>query len=289
MAPELKLGVGLDLAYFRQQMRKAVNIAQSEFTAQLQVKFNRQVLNNEIRNLDRAIKHKKFNVELNIVGGLTNKQFDQIQARLDALAKRDAVEIPVSIRAAASQRDITSTVAQLNRRIKGSNVLSRTGGKIRIPATIRPAITRADVRDFKKEVQGKLSGIKVKVQADVAQAGGFASTSAGAAGLFEYMRTQGLSGGGGAVGVGRSERLRKALDDLTVVQLKNLAKEQGISGVSKLKKSPLIDRLVTDLNDDVAENILGNIKNQMQDSGPRKIKRSFFDQNCSRCHVYGGN
>jgi len=48
MAPELKLGVGLDLAYFRQQMRKAVNIAQSEFTAQLNLKVNRQALQREI-------------------------------------------------------------------------------------------------------------------------------------------------------------------------------------------------------------------------------------------------
>jgi len=168
MAPELKLGVGLDLAYFRQQMRKAVNIAQSEFTAQLQVKFNRQALNNEIRNLDRAIKHKKFNVELNIVGGLTNKQFDQIQARLDALAKRDAVEIPVSIRAAANQDEINKTVAQLNRRIKGSRVLSQTNGKIKIGTTIRPAITVKDVTAFKQEVQSKLSGISVKVKAELA-------------------------------------------------------------------------------------------------------------------------
>lgn len=279
MAAELRLNVALDLQYFKRQLPK-LSQAAAGFQLPIQIKFDRRTLQREIDNLKRSIKRKKITIEVSIAGGLDKKKFDEIQDRLNALSKREPVQIPVSIRAAASQRDITSTVAQLNRRLRGSNALSNTRGKIEIPVTIRPAITQANVRDFKKEVQDKLSGIKVKVQAEaqVSQQGGFASTSAGAAGLFEYMRTQGLSGGGGAVGVGRSERLRKLLEDMTLKQLKSLAKEQGISGVSRLNKDPLIDRLVSDLSSDVAENLLGNIKNQMKSTGPRKIKRSFLDQ-----------
>jgi tape measure domain-containing protein len=279
MAAELRLNVALDLQYFKRQLPK-LSQAAAGFQLPIQIKFDRRTLQREIDNLKRSIKRKKITIEVSIAGGLDKKKFDEIQDRLNALSKREPVQIPVSIRAAASQRDITSTVAQLNRRLRGSNPLSNTRGKIAIPVTIRPAITQANVRDFKKEVQDKLSGIKVKVQAEaqVSQQGGFASTSAGAAGLFEYMRTQGLSGGGGAVGVGRSERLRKLLEDMNLKQLKNLAKEQGISGVSRLNKNPLIDRLVSDLSSDVAENLLGNIKNQMKSTGPRRIKRSFLDQ-----------
>lgn len=88
--------------------------------------------------------------------------------------------------------------------------------------------------------------------------GGFAASGQGAAGLMEYMRSQGLSGGGGFVGVGRSTRLKTALEELTVKQLQGLAKSESISGVSRLKKGSLIDKLMNDLSQQAMENILGN-------------------------------
>jgi len=88
--------------------------------------------------------------------------------------------------------------------------------------------------------------------------GGFAASGQGAAGLMEYMRSQGLSGGGGFVGVGRSTRLKNALEELTVKQLQGLAKSESISGVSRLKKGSLIDKLMNDLSQQAMENILGN-------------------------------
>ena len=88
--------------------------------------------------------------------------------------------------------------------------------------------------------------------------GGFAASGQGAAGLMEYMRSQGLSGGGGFVGVGRSTRLKNALEELTVKQLQGLAKSESIGGISRLKKSSLIDKLMNDLSQQAMENILGN-------------------------------
>jgi tape measure domain-containing protein len=97
---------------------------------------------------------------------------------------------------------------------------------------------------------------------------GFARSGAGAAGLMEYMRSQGLSGGGGFAGVGRSARLQKALEDLTVKQLQSLAKQEGVSGASRLRKTPLIDKLMADLSQTAMERILGNTKMMLQNAFP---------------------
>jgi tape measure domain-containing protein len=67
-AAELKLNVTLDLAFFRQQLQKLTNIAQSEFTPQLKVKFDRNTLTKELQLLDRSLKGKKYNLEIGTVG-----------------------------------------------------------------------------------------------------------------------------------------------------------------------------------------------------------------------------
>lgn len=242
MAAEIRLALGLDLAYFRQEMRKAINIVQSEFTGQINVKINRQSLQRESQYLANYFRRKNYRINVN-----TNLDAEILKAK-----------------------NLTQKLNKINGR--------------KVPVSIQSAITNADVEQFRRDVQSKLGGIKVKIEAELGQASrsGFAAGPAGAAGLYEYMRSQGLSGGnmpgaGGAVGVGRSERLRKALEDLSVKQLQALAKESGIAGVSRLRKDPLISRLVSDLNQDIAENILGNIKNQMRGEGG-KIQRSFLDQ-----------
>lgn len=278
MAAELRLGVAFDLVYFRQQLKKLGRIAASEFTAPIKIKLDRRVINSELNNLQRAIKRRKYTIELNIAGSLSKETFEKLQERLDALSKRDKVEIPVTIKNVATKQDVSKTITALKERILDNQTIKQGGGKLRIPTSIKPSITNADVSDFKNTVKAKLSGINIDVKANIK--GGFAAGPAGAAGLYEYMRTQGLSGGNvpGAVEVGREERLRKALSEYTVKQLQQLAREQDISGVSRLRKDPLIDRLIADLNQDVAEGLLGNIKNQMRQQGGQPIRRSFLDQ-----------
>lgn len=154
------------------------------------------------------------------------------------------------------------------------NLNQRDPLRAKVGAT--PSIQKSDVTAFKTAVSEKFKDITVKIKAELGDVSkqSFAAGQTGAAGLFEYMRSQGLSGGNmpQATEVGRSERLKKALEDLTVKQLQALAKEQGIGGVSRLKKDPLIDKLVAELNQDIAENILGNIKNQLRDVGKSPLK-----------------
>lgn len=269
-APEIRLSVGLDLEFFRGQMRKAVNIAQSEFSAQLAVRIDRNKLNTELNDLQKAIKRRVYRIE---IGGNLETAPSKIASLKQALSDLEGTKAKISVGGIASinQKEARKIRTALRTSIMGE------GGKILVPTSIVAAITEKDVAAFKKAVAEKLSGIKVNV--DV-QGGGFSGTSAGTAGLHEYMRTQGLSGGNapGATSVGRSERLRKALEEQTVKQLNELAKGQGLSGYSKLKKNPLIDKLIAELGNDAAEGILGNIKMQMGNAGKSPIKRSFLDQ-----------
>ena len=332
---ELKLKVSLDLAFFRQQL-STVGAQLGGQSIPIAIRFDKKSLADQYRLLDRYVRGKKFNVELNLIGGLTKNEFDKIKGRLDDLRSLRKVEIPIGIKNGATGQDVNKTITSIKERIAGNQQIRQGGGKLRIETSIKPSVTnediaslkkatkdklskigaleiatkletpktedllkglqknlnrqkpllaktsikpsilRADVAAFKKAVEEKLSGISVKVKAELegAPKQSFATGQTGAAGLFEYMRSQGLSGGNmpQATEVGRSERLKKALEELTVKQLQALAKEQNIGGVSRLKKDPLIAKLVTELNQDIAENILGNIKNQLRDVGKIPLK-----------------
>jgi tape measure domain-containing protein len=197
-APELRLAIGLDLEFFRGQMRKAVNIAQSEFTAQLNVKINRRVLDSELNQVSRMFARRDFRLQVN---------------------------------------DTSIKAARLNAQ-KLKNTLDT------------------------------IAKTKYVINVQGAPAGGFAQGPTGAAGLFEYMRTQGLSGGGGATAVGRTARIQRALEDLSVKQLQALAKQEGIAGVSRLRKTPLIEKMMTGLSQLAMERILGNAQMMLQSPFP---------------------
>ena len=283
MAPELRLSVGLDLAFFRQQMRKAVSVAQSEFNAKLNVRFNKKVVDDEIKKLQRAITRKKFNIELNIVGGLTQKTFDNIQKRLDALAQRKQVEIPVSIKNGLTRAEAQSTVSNIKTSILSTQTISQGNGKLRIPVSIKSSITRADVTQFKRDVKSKLDGITVKVKAEVegvSRGAAFAAGPSGFAGLQEFMKTQGMSGGNmpgqTPTGIGRRARFEKAVEQAPAKDLQQMLRTADVAGRSKLKTKSAMQARLLELDDVAMESILGNMKMQMQQ--PRKIKRSFLDQ-----------
>ena len=188
---QLLLKVGLDLTAFRNSLA-TLGQAATGYNLPIKVKFDRGAIRKEIGNLQRYIGRQKFNVELNIVGGLTKDQFEKIQDRLDKLSQRKAVEIPVSVRSAVTQKDVLSVVADINKTIKGSPALANAGGKIRIGTSIKPSITQADVRAFKKAVTESLGDLSVNVKAKVQ--GGKGAPPPGFPDLMEYMRTQGLVG-----------------------------------------------------------------------------------------------
>lgn len=130
----------------------------------------------------------------------------------------------------------------------GANI-RRRNYRLTIETNLSAEIAKAET------LARKLAGLGGKLKTG---SGGFAASPQGAAGLMEYMQSQGLSGGGGFVGVGRSARLKNALEELTVKQLQGLAKSESITGVSRLKKSALVDKLMNDLSQQAMENILGN-------------------------------
>ena len=51
------------------------------------------------------------------------------------------------------------------------------------------------------------------------------------------------------------------LESLSLVDLKNLAKDKGISNISKLKKSELIEKILENYNNKTKDKIEENIEN----------------------------
>ena len=112
-----------------------------------------------------------------------------------------------------------------------------------------------------------LKGAKYVIDIEYREKGGpggtgFAAGPQGAAGLAEYMRTQGLSGGN-FVQSGRQERFRKAVGGANLKQLQAMARQVDLKGRSGLKKAEL-QRELLKISAELQEKILGNIKNQLK-------------------------
>ena len=226
---QLLLKVGLDLSTFRNQLA-TLGQAAAGYNLPIKLQFGRKALQEEVRYLKDWLGKKKFNIELNIVGGLTKDQFEKIQGRFDALSKTKAIEIPVGVRAAAGQKDIQKVVAELNRSIKGSKVLSNTKGKLRAPVSIRAAITQDDIAGFKREVDNKLSGIKVKVGVEV-QGGAAAKVDA-----LEQIFGRGKTGEAFGVQRAQSNVARQAI--LSRLEEKSLSKGgYNVAGIKEIISS----------------------------------------------------
>ena len=192
MAAELRLNVSLDLGFFRQQLQKLTVVAQSEFAPKLNVKFNRSTLDRELNNLQNAIKRRVYRIE---IGGNIDAFPDKITSirrELAALETQKEIKIPITVENGVTKKDSSAVVASIRRSIR-EDALEDTGNKIRIPVSITPSITQKDIADFKKAVKASLDGISVDVKANV-KGGGFAGSPVGAAGLMEFMRTQGMVG-----------------------------------------------------------------------------------------------
>jgi len=348
MAAELRLGVSFDLVYFRQQLQKLGRIAASEFTAPIKIKLDRQVVDRELNDLQKAIKRRKYNIELNIAGNLSKKTFEELQGRLDTLSQRKKIEVPVSIKNAAtskeisdaiaalrsriaqnqsvkqgggklrigvsiqasisnddiakfknavkekfagitnkadvsigiknaaSGKDVADTIAGIRNRIDQNQAVKQGGGKLRVGLSIKPAITNADIAGFKRTVEEKFSGLSVKIKADV-QAG-FASGPTGAAGLYEYMRSQGLSGGNvpGAAQAGRRAQFEARVAQANTEQLQSMLRRADVPGRSGLRTKAAMQERLRQLDDAAMEGLLGNLEMRMRE--PRKVQRSFLDK-----------
>jgi tape measure domain-containing protein len=185
-APQLRLDVSLNLSGFRGEIQKLTNIAQSEFVPKINIKFNRRTLDTELNNLQAAIKRRVYRVE---IGGNIDKLPDKIRGLKEQLSSLESFKIDLGIGAvkSLSKKDAKDIANGLRAQILGEQT------KLYMPVSIKPSVTREDVRNFKNTVKSKLTGLSVDVKANV-QGAGFAGTKSGAAGLMEYMQKEGLLG-----------------------------------------------------------------------------------------------
>jgi tape measure domain-containing protein len=193
---QLTLQVGLDLVAFRKDLGKLANVAQSEFTASLNLKFNRATLDAELNNVQRAISRRVFRAELT-----TNFEAEllRVKAIKRELAGISGSPVYAGVGAsggqeAARRRLRTMSIDQLRREARGLGSESRTAQQVNLwldkivkeGLTGRPRATQLNaVRDFLarsmvESVRGGISARYTPGQArqQIGQIGGQASTIA---------------------------------------------------------------------------------------------------------------
>ena len=184
-AAELKLQVGLDLAFFRQQLAQLGNVAVG-YQMPINIKFDRLGIQQELNRLATNINRRKYKLEIATNIKSETEAAQKLDAALDALKDK---EINVKF---TGTGDLSVKEARKIRTALRASILAN-GGKIEIPTTIKAAITQADISNFKNAVKSKLTGLSVDVKANV-QGKGFAATEQGYEGLMGYMQKQGLLG-----------------------------------------------------------------------------------------------
>jgi tape measure domain-containing protein len=86
-SPELKLSVGFDLAYFRNQL-PTLGAAASSYALPINIKFNRLGLQEEFNKLGRNISGRQYNLKVEIKSlGVANEQARSLKENLEALTK----------------------------------------------------------------------------------------------------------------------------------------------------------------------------------------------------------
>ena len=182
-AAELKLQVGLDLAFFRQQLAQ---LASASVGYSLPINIDRLAIQKEITKLGKNISNRKYTLKIDTTVKSAASDISSLQKALEELEKK-SVNIQIT-----GTGTLNAKEAKKIRTALRTSVLAN-GGKIEIPATIKAAITQADIRNFRNAVKSKLTGLSVDVKANV-QGKGFAGTEQGYEGLMGYMQKQGLIG-----------------------------------------------------------------------------------------------
>jgi tape measure domain-containing protein len=201
-AAELKLQVGLDLAFFRQQLAQLGSVAVG-YQMPINVKFDRLNIQQELNRLATNINRRKYKLEIATNIKSETKAAQKLDAALDAIKDK---EINVKF---TGTGDLNAREANKIRTALRASILTN-GGKIKVPATIKAAITQDDISDFKNAVKSKLTGLSVDVKANV-QGKGFAGTEQGYEGLMGYMQKQGLLG---KTASGMTGQMGKSGDDI---------------------------------------------------------------------------
>lgn len=267
---QLKLGVIFDQTVLRAQIAQATRIVNSEFTGRLNVKFNRQTLDKELNNLQRAIKRRVYRVE---IGGNIDALPDKIKTLRKQLHGLEGFKVDLGVTAQAS---LTKKEARKVRTAMRQQLLAE-GGKIAVPTTLSP-ISQTAADKFKADILRKIGTLTIQVKANVE--GGFASSPLGAAGLQEYMRTQGLSGGNvpGGAQMARGALFEKTISEASSRDLKRMLAMANVAGRSGLTTKSAMQDALRKISEEAQETILGNLQMSMKGMQPQPPKRAFLDQ-----------
>jgi tape measure domain-containing protein len=189
-AAELKLQVGLDLAFFRQQLAQLGNVAVG-YQLPINIKFDRLGIQQELNRLATNINRRKYRLEIatnikseteaaqKLDAALDNLQGKEVGIKitgtLGKIAPKDATKIrndlaeavaggtgkkilvDVSVRENAIGEELRAVRKALNEKITPKN------GKILVAASIRSGITNEEAKEFRESVKRKVGNIIVNV------------------------------------------------------------------------------------------------------------------------------
>jgi tape measure domain-containing protein len=187
-AAELKLQVGLDLAFFRQQLALLGTTATGY---SLPINIDRLAIQKEITKLGRNISNRSYTLKVKTTAAIAEAEVDKLKTALDNLqgkevgikitgtlgkiAPKDATKIrndlaeavaggtgkkilvDVSVRENAIGEELRAVRKALNEKITPKN------GKILVAASIRSGITNEEAKEFRESVKRKVGNIIVNV------------------------------------------------------------------------------------------------------------------------------
>jgi tape measure domain-containing protein len=257
-APELRLSVGLDLALLRQQI-STIGTQLGGQPITLRTQFDRRLIATQYRALDRFLNSKTFTLKIKDVQlQKAAERAEALKKNLDAL--QDAkLEISVSGRAAVSQREARKIRTGVYRGIMTQ------GGKILLPVGLQP-LSDSAASKFKADVVRKLGSVTIDVKANLQSAairGGAktqAEIDAEVARGMQTISAMGAArmGGGDVTEAARRSQLQSRLETggFTNEQLRQIAKQMNVSGVSKLNKGSIIQKIVADASVEMIKKFL---------------------------------
>lgn len=183
----------------------------------------------------------KLRIETSVKPSITNQDIaDFKKAVKDKLSKIGALEIPTKLDVPKVEDLLKALQKNINRQ---KPLLAKT--------SIKPSILNADVKAFKKAVESKLSGITVKINAELETIGG-GKTKAQIekevlAGLERIQQMGAARMGGGVTEPARRESLRQSLQGRDIGELKGIGRQLGVAGVGKFRNTQnLIEKIVTE-------------------------------------------
>jgi len=201
--------------------------------------------------------------------------FDLVYFRqqLQQLSRIAASEFTAPIKIKLHRQTIDRELNELQRLFARREYRININDSAVAAASLRIDNLQSKITALRNDVKNAIV-VKVKYQEE----GGFAAGKTGAAGLYEYMRKQGLSGGNmpGAAQAGRRTQFEAAVERANNAELRSMLQRGNVSGRSGLRTGAAMRERLLQLDDVAMESILGNLEMRMRQ--PRKTNNVFLDK-----------